>query len=59
MLWAFLFAKIFEAMGVQRSDTIRLAQLNPFSQYNRGDICSLFPAKECWNFFKAQNYVAD
>lgn len=24
-----------------------------------GDICELFPAEECWNFFKAQNYVAD
>jgi transposase len=24
-----------------------------------GDICDLFPADECWNFFKAQNYVAD
>ena len=24
-----------------------------------GDICKLFPAEECWNYFKAQNYVAD
>ena len=24
-----------------------------------GDICDLFPAQECWNFFKAQNYAAD
>jgi hypothetical protein len=24
-----------------------------------GDICALFPPEECWNFFKAQNYVAD
>lgn len=24
-----------------------------------GDICILFPEEECWNFFKAQNYVAD
>lgn len=24
-----------------------------------GDICTLFPPDECWNFFKAQNYVAD
>jgi transposase len=23
-----------------------------------GDICSLFKPDECWNFFKAQNYVA-
>lgn len=24
-----------------------------------GDICNLFKPEECWNFFKAQNYVAD
>lgn len=24
-----------------------------------GDICALFPAEQCWSFFKAQNYVAD
>ena len=24
-----------------------------------GDICDLFSPDECWNFFKAQNYVAD
>ncbi|MEZ5897635.1 MAG: IS630 family transposase [Parvularculaceae bacterium] len=24
-----------------------------------GDICNLFTPEECWNFFKAQNYVAD
>ncbi len=24
-----------------------------------GDICALFKPEECWNFFKAQNYVAD
>ena len=24
-----------------------------------GDICNLFSAEECWNFFRAQNYVAD
>lgn len=24
-----------------------------------GDICNLFSPEECWNFFKAQNYVAD
>lgn len=24
-----------------------------------GDICALFPPEECWNFFNAQNYVAD
>lgn len=24
-----------------------------------GDICKLFDPEECWNFFKAQNYVAD
>ena len=24
-----------------------------------GDICRLFQPHECWNFFKAQNYVAD
>lgn len=23
-----------------------------------GDICGLFKPEECWNFFKAQNYVA-
>jgi hypothetical protein len=23
-----------------------------------GDICSLFPSGECWNFFEAANYVA-
>ena len=24
-----------------------------------GDICSLFTPEECWNFFKAMNYVAE
>ncbi|MEZ5895971.1 MAG: hypothetical protein R3C51_06160 [Parvularculaceae bacterium] len=24
-----------------------------------GDVCNLFTPDECWNFFKAQNYVAD
>ena len=24
-----------------------------------GDVCELFTPDECWNFFKAQNYVAD
>jgi len=24
-----------------------------------GDICSLFTPQECWNFFKAMNYVAE
>lgn len=24
-----------------------------------GAVCNLFPPKECWNFFKAMNYVAD
>ena len=24
-----------------------------------GNICNLFTAQECWNFFKEQNYVAD
>lgn len=24
-----------------------------------GDVCALFTPDECWNFFKAQNYVAD
>jgi len=24
-----------------------------------GDICDMFPPQQCWNFFKAQNYVAD
>lgn len=24
-----------------------------------GDICALFQPEECWNFFKAQNYVAN
>lgn len=24
-----------------------------------GDVCAFFKPKECWNFFKAQNYVAD
>ena len=24
-----------------------------------GDICSLYPPEECWNFFRAANYVPD
>ena len=40
---------------------LRAAAARNFEELNKaiGDICALFTSTECWNFFKAANYVAE
>ncbi len=40
---------------------MRAAQARSYKALWRtiGDICNLFDADECWNFFKAMGYASD